>query len=1059
MRFRILIIALCIRAPDSLPRGDAGYVQVITMLQEGVVEMPGGAETAAVSEVNFEPEIIKDILLDHTAEVISVAFPDFDLADTLIESPRFPGLFAKQGRLDLIYRIQLEEEALRDDLNTTLEELDEVYFSDKNGTAEALYEPHDIHFPEQWGMHSDDENAGLPDVDIDAPEAWDYTKGNPSTVIGIIDAGVDEVFDLQYRVVGEGSYYNDHGIFVACIAAAAGDNGFHNNAGIAGVTWYSQIYSKNVEESNYDDVDVYESVRDAVRNGGADVLNISWAGLDFSSLKTQAFGIAHDLGVLIVPGMGNQGNETTMWPSALRWTLSVGAFHNYDARSEFSSYGNGIDVVAPGGTSLDGGSVNEIISVGYGGHYYFNRGTSFAAPHVSGLVGLLDFYNQLPAFASNFSNVIIKTAVDIPPDNYDQYTGHGRVNAGAALEYISWPKEIFTCETDSYGPYVHEVVGPYIINIRGSRHLGDGECIAISRVEVREDVFFGDCAEVSELISGFTEFNETPDVWGIDCLTNGWYPTSADGDNEGVRYCRVVYADNSSATLSTFVYELLRPQIPPPPLYGWFPNHYDDVDFSYTIIVDATPQPPVNLTVTLSENNHPLLQWQPGPSGGSNDVVGYSIYRKVETVDDDFVHITDVPATTLEYEDLEYSNPPSSLSLPSEPPSIPTPLVIENAHYTVTAFDYRHIESEMPTPVTIGVDVPCEYVVGDVNGSGLFNGSDITYGVAYFEGGGPPPVYECECTEGDIWYVAGDVNGSCSYNGLDITYGVAYFKGGPPPIPCSDCPPYGIGILSDGRNAGSFKTIATEMNSEIFVEVRRSDSSWREIVADIYLACDDSVAFISIPLQWQSDNIRAIEFQPGSAISGWEELGTAFRNGQLLFSAWNDLGGDQNSNKNPIISNGQQIYLGQLTFSARDTSDIRDFNLIQFDDPRIGSMMLGHPNGITYSVPNFTFRFRDNIINPKEIDGDLPLEYSLMQNYPNPFNAQTVFKYAMPQDSRVSLEIFDILGRNVEVLVDEYQPAGYHQVTWEAKDQVSGTYFYILKVGDVSKKGKMTLLK
>ncbi|UCE65258.1 MAG: S8 family peptidase, partial [Candidatus Zixiibacteriota bacterium] len=1051
MKFRILIIALCIIAAYSPTRGDEFDYQVITMFQEGVVEMPGGAESAEVSEVNFEPEIIKDILLAHTAEVISVAFPDFDLADTLIESPRFPGLFAKQGRLDLIYRIQLKEEALRDELNAALEELDEVYFSDKNGTGETCYEPNDTHFPEQWGMHSDDENPGLPDVDIDAPEAWDHTQGNSSTVIGIMDTGVYPVLDLQGRVSGEGPTFEDHGTFVAGIAAAEADNGVNNDEGIAGVTWNSQIYSKNIE--GYDQVDIYNSVRDAVRNGGADVLNNSWGSLDFSNLVTQAFGFAHDWGVLIVAGTGNQGNETIFWPSALPWTFSVGAFNNQDGRSEFSGYGNGIDVVAPGGTTL-GSSINEIISTGFGDTYYFNGGTSFAAPHVSGLVGLLDFYNQLPAFASNFKNVIIKTAHDMFTPGYDQHTGHGRINAGAALDYVSWPKEIFTCETDSDDPYIHAVVGPYTGIVAGCRDL-PMSLYEVTRYEVWEDVFFGDCAEVSDFISGFTEFNEAPDVWGIDCLTNGW--SDAIPIN-GIRYSKVVSADNSSATLATFVYEV-REYFPPHHFIGWYPNTTDNVDFDYTIVVDATPQPPVNLTVTNSQNNHPKLQWQPGPSGGSNDVEGLAIYRKVETVDDDFVHIAFVyQATILEYEDLQYyippplsssssQSPPIPLSQPSQPGEVPVPLVIENAHYTVTAYDYRGIESEMPTPVTIGVDVPCEYVVGDVNGSGHFNGSDITYGVAYFEGGGPPPVYECECTEGDIWYVSGDVNASCSYNGLDITYGVAYLKGGPALMPCPDCPPYGIGILSAGNNMNSFETIATEMNSEIIVEISRSDSSWREIIADIYLACDDSVAFINIPLQWESENIAAMEFQPGRAISGWEEVGTAFRNGQLLFSAWNDLGGEQNGNKDPIVSNGQEIYLGQFTFSARDTSDIRDFNLIQFDDPRIGSIMLGHPNGITFSVPNFTIRFRDNIINPKQIDGDLPLDYSLMQNYPNPFNAQTVFKYAMPQDSRVSLEIFDILGRNVEILVDEYQQAGYHQVTWEAKDRVSGTYFYILKVG------------
>jgi hypothetical protein len=82
----------------------------------------------------------------------------------------------------------------------------------------------------------------------------------------------------------------------------------------------------------------------------------------------------------------------------------------------------------------------------------------------------------------------------------------------------------------------------------------------------------------------------------------------------------------------------------------------------------------------------------------------------------------------------------------------------------------------------------CDYVVGDANNSGGYNGLDVTYGVSFFKGG-PAPPYVCECTPYNYWYVAGDVNGSCSYNGLDITYGVAYFKGGPDPIPCADCPP------------------------------------------------------------------------------------------------------------------------------------------------------------------------------------------------------------------------------------------------------------------------------
>jgi hypothetical protein len=91
--------------------------------------------------------------------------------------------------------------------------------------------------------------------------------------------------------------------------------------------------------------------------------------------------------------------------------------------------------------------------------------------------------------------------------------------------------------------------------------------------------------------------------------------------------------------------------------------------------------------------------------------------------------------------------------------------------------------------ISLTASGPCgSYTVGDVNGSGSYNGLDITYGVSYFKGG-PPPLYECVCIPGNIWYATGDVNASCNYNGLDITYGVNYFKGGDGPAPCPDCPP------------------------------------------------------------------------------------------------------------------------------------------------------------------------------------------------------------------------------------------------------------------------------
>jgi len=82
----------------------------------------------------------------------------------------------------------------------------------------------------------------------------------------------------------------------------------------------------------------------------------------------------------------------------------------------------------------------------------------------------------------------------------------------------------------------------------------------------------------------------------------------------------------------------------------------------------------------------------------------------------------------------------------------------------------------------------CDYVVGDVNWSGGFNGLDVIYSVNYFKGGSPP-IFVCECTAGNIWYVSGDVNSSCNFNGLDVTTMVNYLKGGSPLLSCPDCPP------------------------------------------------------------------------------------------------------------------------------------------------------------------------------------------------------------------------------------------------------------------------------
>jgi len=97
------------------------------------------------------------------------------------------------------------------------------------------------------------------------------------------------------------------------------------------------------------------------------------------------------------------------------------------------------------------------------------------------------------------------------------------------------------------------------------------------------------------------------------------------------------------------------------------------------------------------------------------------------------------------------------------------------------------------------------------------------------------------------------------------------------------------------------------------------------------------------------------------------------------------------------------------------------------------------------------------------IDGDfvklLPSGFSLSSNYPNPFNSSTTISYTLPHPADVTLDIYDILGRKIETLVNKQQPAGYHQVVWNADDFTSGVYFYKLATGDFAESKKMLLIK
>ncbi len=90
---------------------------------------------------------------------------------------------------------------------------------------------------------------------------------------------------------------------------------------------------------------------------------------------------------------------------------------------------------------------------------------------------------------------------------------------------------------------------------------------------------------------------------------------------------------------------------------------------------------------------------------------------------------------------------------------------------------------------------------------------------------------------------------------------------------------------------------------------------------------------------------------------------------------------------------------------------------------------------------------------------NVPTEYRLEQNYPNPFNPTTTIRFALPQSSKITLQVFDVLGREVATLADERMEIGEHKIIFDARGLPSGLYLYRLQAGSFVQQRKAALIK
>jgi hypothetical protein len=325
-------------------------------------------------------------------------------------------------------------------------------------------------------------------------------------------------------------------------------------------------------------------------------MNLSFAGDDPSLLERAALARAMVSGCIVCAAIGNRGflfGTQPQYPAAYAadgLCIGVGASDEYDQRAVFSSYGPGLDLLAPG---VDIWTTFMTYASGAGASYpgyVAAAGTSFAAPFVAGTVGLLAA-ERPDLDAADYPRLLMRSADDIGAPGPDSLTGAGRLNAAAALALARgrvgfWRDEVAATSVTEISADTVRLAGdapPAALGLRGT-HLAE-------RVEARATIAIPDSFAGPVTI--------WPRLGGTSTMPAGRATAAF------LPWSEVVAQDARGATLRGYLYRLLDASADGADV--WLPVPPDQARFGFTVtgpLRDAAdvPAPPRASALRLAPN-------------------------------------------------------------------------------------------------------------------------------------------------------------------------------------------------------------------------------------------------------------------------------------------------------------------------------------------------------------------------------------------------------------------------------------------------------------------------
>ncbi len=422
----LLIYLLLIPVLGLAQTVDSNYVQgkVYVKFKDAVI-IPGAGSGTSVNKAGELPFI--QALLGNKAI-------------TKAEKPFFTPNSQRLGR---IYKIELLQSENIQEILKKLNQDPNVEYAERIPVDRTFYEPNDYSSLNQYSL----------DI-INAVQAWDVTRGDPSILVAVVDDAVQtNHVDLSANIgqVGYDVASNDnnpnppntaysHGTHVAGIVSARTDNGI----GISSLGFNIKIMPIKAADGTSDSegriliTHGYPGIMWAADNG-ARIINMSWGGPGYSNSGQEVINYAVNKGCVLIAAAGNSNTSTKHYPAAYENVISVASTTSSDTRSSFSNFGSWVDISAPGSSIKSTVPFNS---------YAIYDGTSMASPLVASLAGLMLSVN--PTMTAGQVEAGLKaTADNINSQNpfYIGSLGAGRINAYKA---VKWSETVYSTANGSW---------------------------------------------------------------------------------------------------------------------------------------------------------------------------------------------------------------------------------------------------------------------------------------------------------------------------------------------------------------------------------------------------------------------------------------------------------------------------------------------------------------------------------------------------------------------------------------------------------------------------------